>query len=44
MIIGAADYVASKKDSFRVDVEYYTFVHRMLLPTLGKENINKKIR
>nr|ACD54775.1 putative methylase-like protein [Adineta vaga] len=33
----AADYVASKKEGFRVDVEYFTFLHRMLLPTLGKD-------
>jgi len=38
----AADYVAAKKDSFRVDVEFFTFLHRMLLPTLGKEGINNK--
>jgi hypothetical protein len=37
----ADGYVASKKDSFRVDVEYFTFLHRMLLPALGKENIKE---
>ena len=36
----AADYVTAKKDSFRVDVEYFTFLYRMLLPVLGKEIIN----
>jgi len=38
----ANGYVEAKKDSFRVDVEYFTFLHRMLLPTLGKKNIDKK--
>ena len=32
----AAEYTMAKKDSFRVDVEYFTFLHRMLLATLGK--------
>ncbi|CAF1308712.1 unnamed protein product [Adineta ricciae] len=39
----AADYVASKKEGFRVDVEYYTFLYRMLLPTLGKEHLTAKL-
>lgn len=33
----ATDYVEAKKDSFRVDVEYYTFIHKMLLPALGRD-------
>lgn len=36
----AADYVAAKKDTFRVDVEYFTFLHRMLLPTLPREHLS----
>ena len=38
----ADGYVASKKDSFRVDVEYFTFLHRMLLPALRKEHVNEQ--
>lgn len=33
----ASEYVEAKKDSFRVDVEYYTFLHKMLLPVLCRD-------
>lgn len=35
----ATEYSTAKKDSFRVDVEYFTFLHRMLLPTLGVNKV-----
>ena len=38
----AAEYTMAKKDSFRVDVEYFTFLHRMLLPTLGNATLAGK--
>jgi hypothetical protein len=32
----AAEYaVAKTQDSHRIDIEYHTFLHRLLLPSLG---------